>query len=62
MANATIGVIGGAVLAILLFGRWGVFVVALWGLAVWAECRYPSGNPKRGSRFAVVPFAKQKRK
>ena len=62
MANATFGMIGGAILAILLFGWWGVFVVALWALAAWAECRYPSGNPKRESRFAVVFFAKQKRK
>ena len=62
MSNETFGMIGGAILTILLFGGWGVFVIVLLGLAAWSECRYPSGNPKRGSRFAVVPFAKQKRK
>ena len=62
MSNETLGVLGGAALAIMIFGWWGVFVVALWALAAWAECRYPSENPKRESRFAVVFFAKQKRK
>ena len=39
MSNTTFGAIGGAVLAVLIFGWWGVFVVAFFALAVYAECK-----------------------
>ena len=39
MSNATFGVIGGAVLSVLIFGWWGAFVVAFFALAVYAECK-----------------------
>ena len=39
MSSATFGVIGGAVLSVLIFGWWGVFVVALWALAAYAETK-----------------------
>lgn len=39
MSNSIIGVIGGAALGVLIFGWWGVFVVAFFALAVYAECK-----------------------
>ena len=39
MSNTTFGAIGGAVLAVLIFGWWGVFVVAFWALAAYAETK-----------------------
>lgn len=42
MSNSIIGVIGGAVLAVLIFGWWGVFVVAFWALAAYAETKSAS--------------------
>ena len=39
MSNTTIGVIGGAILSMLIFGWWGVFVVVLWALAAYAETK-----------------------
>ena len=39
MSNETLGVLGGAALAVMIFGWWGVFVVALWALAACAETK-----------------------
>ena len=62
MSNDLIGVIGGASLAILIFGWWGVVAVALLFLAAYAECKYPPAAPTRTPRFAIVSFVRQKRK
>lgn len=43
MSNATFGAIGGAILAVLIFGWWGVFVVAFWALAAYAETKSGGG-------------------
>ena len=44
MSNETLGVLGGAVLAIVIFGWMGAFIVALWALAAYAESRDGRGR------------------
>lgn len=42
MSNSEIGVIGGAILAVVLFRWWGVLVVVIWALTIYSEYKYPS--------------------